>query len=185
MSNLNGRLSRRPTRNNRADFVAEHNRCRSRSPFERVQTMDENNDPSSLSEDSKKMKNEFAEYQNKAAATGIEAIEKCDRLEKLVVELQKTNADQQKINADLQKTNADQQKSINELKGKVKDLEEKVGALEKSKRCSKCQKSLDNKKSFCSACVCKSLESLENGVKNQITAFAETPPPTPEVEDNQ
>lgn len=171
MSNLNGRLSRRPTRNNRADFVAEHNRCRSRSPFERVQTMDENNDPSSLSEDSKKMKNEFAEYQNKAAATGIEAIEKCDRLEKLVVELQKTNADQQK--------------SINELKGKVKDLEEKVGALEKSKRCSKCQKSLDNKKSFCSACVCKSLESLENGVKNQITAFAETPPPTPEVEDNQ
>lgn len=171
MSNLNGRLSRRPTRNNRADFVAEHNRCRSRSPFERVQTMDENNDPSSLSEDSKKMKNEFAEYQNKAAATGIEAIEKCDRLEKLVVELQKTNADQQK--------------SINELKGKVKDLEEKVGALEKSKRCSKCQKSLDNKKSFCSACVCKSLESLENGVKNQITAFAETPHPTPEVEDNQ
>lgn len=48
----------------------------------------------------------------------------------------------------LEKTVADQQKSI-------KKLQEEVDELKNSRCCSKCQKSLDNKKSFCSACVCE------------------------------
>lgn len=54
--------------------------------------MDENDDSSSLSDDSKKMKNELLNHQNKATDTAIQAknlIEKYDRLVKLV-EAQKT-----------------------------------------------------------------------------------------------
>lgn len=146
----------RSTRNSRHNLqnIPANSRSRSRSPAvanssnisSNGNELDDQMTPLQIIN---KEEDEFEKFLSNGKDMGLTVIAVCRSLKETV-------DNQQKSIEELQKSNEEQKKSIEEQKKSIEELKERVSALEKSQRCSKCQKLLDNKKSFCSACVCES-----------------------------